>query len=114
MDEMKTKSLTDAYTQVYVEKTEEEKPQYTSMYLENLTHCVEEAPTMNEGGYSSIKNVYEKMLIEGLEEEYVSTHKTLEEAYTRTLNVVDKAKEQRTFMDWHIGEEDFEHRSQKK
>ena len=112
-EKMKMKTITDAYTEMYNEAVHTvEEAKGTSLYMESLMHCVEE-PSINENGHTSITNVYENMYIESLEAEYESTNKTLAEAYDNTLNV-EQPEPKQTFMEWHIGSELMEHRSQKK
>jgi len=112
-NDMKNKTITDAYTEMYVEAEHTvEQQKGTALYMESLMHCVEK-PSINENGRTSITSVYENMYIESLEEQYESTNHTIEEAYSATLDVEQPAPKQ-SFMEWHIGSELMEHRSQKK
>ncbi len=113
MEDMKNKSITDAYNEMYhAPEHIVEEAKGTSIYMESLISCVEK-PSINESGFTSIDSVYESMLVESLEEEYVSSHKTLEEAYSKTINTEEPTIQQ-TFMEWSLSEEDMEPRYAKK
>ncbi len=110
---MKNKTITDAYTGMYVEAEHTvEQQKGTALYMESLMHCVEK-PSINENGHTSIGSVYENMFVESLESAYESTHKTLEEAYSKTLHTEEQPSQQ-TFMEWSLTEEIMEPRYVKK